>query len=609
MVPVRADAGYTGVPNGKGPGGANPPALEPTPGGRCLTVHAYATPGGSQPQPLRRPDPHPTTIRPALQVDPSRRDLLARYRSGIGSFLASLGRTAPGRAYRYLLRVIADRSLRRPNHAASWLVEVAASYLAEGVEVGILSARAALAAVRSTVRECVVPPAEAAAMGWALRPLLTGRRRGPLRMYPVEFVAAAREAVDLLDAEGDGERPTGRTWRTMAGPDLAALGYAPAGGTGRKRICPHHNDHDPSLVLFGDHEIDRCGPAYCHGGCGPLHWTRTEDGSIWSRPAAPRHNGSEDVTGTDPGPPTGSSFVIGPVRGVRSSRSVVPRSVVGGVRPGLSVSGEAVARLLGSAEGHVVGDRSAAGFRRRWGPADPIRCLVWADRSGPVAEGEAVRASCLAASGAFDPRVVLPDRYLSVGRLRADRVDLRPVPRGDPGDMRAIAVPTAYSAGAQGWILVDLDDLSAAGPSWDRAGAVEAVRRVVTSDPTLTGRLAVVETSPTGVQVWAERIEEVADPARWWRSRDTRRWYASFGGAILDAIRVSGRSGGKVDETAAAAGRYGRRTGWRLVDGIWPFRVRLLGAVLSAGDDPVDGREARRRLVSARRSRGGPGSA
>lgn len=272
-------------------------------------------------------------------------------------------------------------------------------------------------------------------------------------------------------------------------------------------------------------------------------------------------------------------------------------AVLGGVRAGGSIGAAAFAELAGVPGGYVAGTKCVRGLRRAW--ARPVlEALVWADRSGPASERAALAASCAVLKGA-EPDSVLPGRFLSVSAMRPVSVDLRPVPRGDQGANRAMAVPTAFEPMSQEWIMVDVDDLDEHDPTvgaW-REISTRRIARVVQSDPLLTGRCAVVETSPTGVQVWAELADVQSNPRAWWARRSTRAWYFALAAGFLASLRMSGRSGGHVDRSAASAGRYGRRPGWRLVDGLWPFQARLLACVEDPARGVEDAREIRARWL------------
>lgn len=249
--------------------------------------------------------------------------------------------------------------------------------------------------------------------------------------------------------------------------------------------------------------------------------------------------------------------------------------------------------MIGATEGHVSGILGTA-FKRRWATGEIPEILAWADCAGPAAEREIAEAGALVARGLADPASVAPGRLVSVGSMRPVEVDLRPVPRG-PSDL-AIVVPRAFAPGAQRWVLVDLDDLDAE-VSWGREAALRRAGEIAGRDPRLSGRVALVETSWTGVQAWFE-LGAPVEARAFWRERWARAWHADLGAATLAAVHASGRSGGFPDPSAGAPGRYGRRPGWRLVDGFVPFRVRLIGlhepdgAILGAAEIRLRARAA-----------------
>jgi hypothetical protein len=427
----------------------------------------------------------------------------------------------------------------------------------------------------------VLKPSQARAAGFELRPVGTGRR-GPLRLLTVEAVDAARHVRDEISRDGRMVGAEFGAWAKLPIDVLDGRGFLPCvGGRGGMTLCPHHGDTDPSLRLFGS---GLSGAGYCHGCSTSMHWTTAADGSTWVRPARKSTRGS-----TAPR----SSFPFGSVETEAQTRIVVkPPAVLGGVRPGGRLGAAAFVELAGVPGGYVAGSKGVRGLKRTW--ARPVlETLVWADRSGPATERAAHAASCAVLKGAH-PEAVLPDRFLSVSPMRAASVDLRPIPRGDQGANRAMAVPTSFRPLSQEWVLVDVDDIDAHDSTvgaW-REISTRRIARVIQGDPLLTGRCAVVETSPTGVQVWAELSEVQSNPREWWARRSTRTWYSALAAGVLASLRMAGRVGGHIDTSAASAGRYGRRPGWRLVDGLWPYRARLIACV----EDPVRGIEDAREI-------------
>jgi hypothetical protein len=241
--------------------------------------------------------------------------------------------------------------------------------------------------------------------------------------------------------------------------------------------------------------------------------------------------------------------------------------------------------VLGDTDAHVSGDLDHRGLRGRWG-RDPLEALAMADRCGPKAEARARAAGVAVVQGAR-AREVLPDRFLSVGSMRASEALLVPLHGEAPPEDRAVVLPIRWTPGTQRWVLIDCDDLESVGPEWGGLGVVRRVAEVALAaenEGILSGRVAVVQTSPTGVQAWVELAGDVDDARAWWREDTVRDWYGYLAGDVLAAVHASGRSGGHVDASAAAAGRYGRRPGWRLVDGWLPYRARLLGAAVDTGE-------------------------
>jgi hypothetical protein len=468
------------------------------------------------------------------------------------------------------------------------LSEVSVGYVATGAKIGLHSARAGLRMVLDVIGHAVLCPDRAREAGYPVRDVKVLRYRGPLRVLTPETLAALRRASSWLRENDLGVGDPVGAWRALPEEDLAERGFERLEGGARRgwALCPLHGETKPSLRLFdlagsrGSH-----GAGYCHGCQRRIAWTRSDTGEVFVREA--RGESVEEPSHRE----EGSSFPF-TLRRDRAIRFVEgrPRSIVP-LSPGSVIDGATFERLAGRAEGYVAGDRGAEGMRRRWS-LDVLRALCWSDRSGPVAEREALLASARAASLDVDSRVFLPDRYLSVSPLRATSFSLRPLRALRTG---SLAAPTRFEAASQEWILVDLDDLDAA-LGWTAEDFVERVARRASADPRLSGRLAVVRTSHGGLQVWSQLARPEPSSRLLWRQEGARRWYASVAEGYLADARASGRSGGFVDYSAAAPGRYGRRPGWRLLDGFEPFRVRVEAVVLDPGESPVSASEARRRL-------------
>lgn len=142
-------------------------------------------------------------------------------------------------------------------------------------------------------------------------------------------------------------------------------------------------------------------------------------------------------------------------------------------------------------------------------------------------------------------------------------------------------VPASWEPSAQAWVLLDIDGLHGLGPAAAddpvTAAVAAAATRAARRDAQLSGRLMVVRTGPSGLHLWAELREPRADPRGWFADPAVRVWYAALGGRVLAAVRRAGGVGGVVDMSSAAAGRFARRPGWRVLEEGGVFRSALVG--------------------------------
>lgn len=76
--------------------------------------------------------------------------------------------------------------------------------------------------------------------------------------------------------------------------------------------------------------------------------------------------------------------------------------------------------------------------------------------------------------------------------------------------------------------------------------ACNKVNAAVQRDVNLSGRVAVVQTGPNGLQVWCELREVREQPRKWVAEHNTREWYKGLGRRILKSARSAGARGGFV---------------------------------------------------------------
>ena len=312
--------------------------------------------------------------------------------------------------------------------------------------------------------------------------------------------------------------------------------------------CPAHHDTDPSLVLWSN------GGAQCMA-CGWRAAWRAEAGRLVLYPAqgyrTHHHKPHQHGITTTKHPPQHRARRAGPLGGYVATRSTASQHV-----------GSTLAAWQ-QADGSWATARSP-GHRLAGGPLEAL-AVAEARAAGPAATTQALEAA--AYGGDLPSRALVPDRLLSVSCVR----------RAGPG-WRAPWQPVL-----QRWMLVDLDDvqeLDSCGPELGHQLAQAAL-----ADAEVGDRVAVVRTGPTGLQLWLELAQPRHSPAAWCALAEVRSWHAQLGARLLAVAHSLGASGGHPDASACAAGRWGRRPGWRVVDGK-ATRAALLHVAI-AGDRTV----------------------
>lgn len=228
---------------------------------------------------------------------------------------------------------------------------------------------------------------------------------------------------------------------------------------------------------------------------------------------------------------------------------------------------------LGSGSpGRVVLARLGSnGLIGSYGRNDVISTLKWANRAGDAAEKRAWTASAKMEVSTSDiPTEFLPDRLISVSEMVAS--EWSSIPSGD-GE---IYIPKRFKPTRQKWILIDLDDFTRLSLCIHKKSIHQFIDRMVSDEPSMSGRFAIVRTSYSGVQIWLE-LNRHYDPAEYFNGYKNRSFLAGLGKAISSNLRSYGCEGGHVDHSAFAPGRFGRRPGWRLLSDGMPFRSSLVG--------------------------------
>jgi hypothetical protein len=134
--------------------------------------------------------------------------------------------------------------------------------------------------------------------------------------------------------------------------------------------------------------------------------------------------------------------------------------------------------------------------------------------------------------------------------------------------------PHKWTASRQAWVLFDIDNIL--GLETNLSPMIKEIETTIKSDSECSGRCAVVQTGPTGLQIWVELREVRFNPEAWFANKEVRGWYSSLGNKLIGIAHSIGCVGGKVDMACFAAGRFGRRPGWRLLPTGDVFRSKLL---------------------------------
>ena len=239
--------------------------------------------------------------------------------------------------------------------------------------------------------------------------------------------------------------------------------------------------------------------------------------------------------------------------------------------------------------GYVLGKRMRRGFRRTMSTtldlldimrrAEGRECSVKA-REKHYRMEQTYLCRCETQNRTPDLYEVFPDQFVSLHHHYAlDFVESR---------FHEGFYPTDFKPVAARWIGVDLDGLDmrwvgrvieddvVVGFNDGLKGAAEAIERWCESRPELTGRMGMVRTSRDGVQV----VVELA-ATRWTSSREPspyetralRVLHDQLDRVCLDSVHMAGATGGKIDRSIRAMGRYVRLPGPRTKRGDLDYAV------------------------------------
>lgn len=417
---------------------------------------------------------------------------------------------------------------------------------------------------------------EARALGARVRDLEEGERHG-------RFVVVAPSTRDylatLLDAESLPMFLGGEDWQVV--PDQSDLSRVVPGprGVGRpcKTRCPFHADSHPSASIWLNADgVSGGGTCYAcerEGGGRLTFYLRVDEAGLWWARRSGERQSREGGHDVPEGVPENAGSTVG-------ATDQNPQGVGGGVSWALPrVEGTSMRPLRDDTSKDTVatmrlddGPRSGL-YSLRYAAGDLGAVMRRADRRSQWAKIQAHAEEVVARAARQGRQPELANQLFAVSQSAPVYREM--VQRG----MLAYRI-AGFRAVGQRWVLIDMDG---DGPvSDDAAEAVRAeVAWIAGSDPWLSGASTIVRTSDRGVQVCLELACEVrGDLDAWWRDGAVRSWYAGI------AARLSVASGGalRVDMSAAAPGRLGRRPGWRVTKAGGLFRARLIGWTARSGD-------------------------
>lgn len=444
----------------------------------------------------------------------------------LASMLGSLAERvdAVGRGVRAFLFAwkVSHRNRLQWTHGKGY-VESCPAYLAAMDGVTRWSAAQSWETLRSTVDWLEVSTLDALDLGVQLRTLPRGVRRGGRHLLLEPWMVQALDKVS-----GWTERPPGESVTVPVTRRVRQVLSSP----GKRCVavsCPHHKDRDPSMVLWSN------GGGMCMSCGARVAWSFEQD----SIRLFTSRNPSKKLDRYNLIPPQDTQDPrTGPVGGRVVTKST-RRTVVGAVLTEYRTPGGSWKRARSG--GHVL-------------RGDLLDVLQRADeRSQRRTVVERVRVASQLV-GDLPGRAAIPDLLVSVSCLGRE------------------SWKDAWESKLQRWVLVDLDDI-------DLDGASDLMRLagdVISNEEEASGRYAIVRTSRTGLQVWVELAHARYSPSEWCADHRVRRWFADFSTKVLNAVRSGGASGGHVDPSSLAAGRFGRRPGWRWKNG-HVYRAHLVG--------------------------------
>lgn len=418
-------------------------------------------------------------------------------------------------------------------------MELSIGYLTKLSSVSFGSSNTAWHTTHNHIRWKSIHKSAVESYGFKVRSLKRGQKWGQhLLIDPVTY-DAIREFAEWMVAS-DIWYPPGTInaysseWRTL---DVMEV------GNHLMARCAWHDDTNPSMIINVNKDDHNTGYGVCmacktESGRNMSVFIRRLNGNSWEgRPSMTCSQSNTNI--------------------VRSSK----RKALDGIH---NPSGS------GSPGRVVLARLNSRGLIGSYGKNDVLSALKWADRSGDAAEKRAWTAAAdfeMSPSGM--PTEFLPDRLISVSEMVACEWSSMTCSNGE------FYIPKRFRPTRQRWVLIDLDDFIQLRICMNKKNIHASIDNIVHRESSLSGRFAIVRTSHTGVQIWLQ-LNEPRNPSEYFDNYKTKSMLADIGREISANLRSYGCTGGHVDHSAFAPGRFGRRPGWRLLSDGSPFRSSLI---------------------------------
>jgi hypothetical protein len=421
----------------------------------------------------------------------------------------------------------------QPGPDGRWYVEACPAYIQTVDGMTRWSASKGWSAVRSVLgwMEASIDYIRTTAI--RLRRLARGVRRGGRHLLLDPWMVRALDEASGLDRFS-----TCVPSKTIPAPEQALRLLTTNKKTAAIR-CPWHGDRSPSLVLWSN------GGAMCMSCRWRGAWV-VQGGDLRLFSASEKRHGKCNTPHRHN-------------KRSQHSHRVDPVGPVGGCVSGSPVCENVVGALLSQYQDHKTGTWERTRSRGHLLRGGLLNAMKNADtRAGWRSVVDRASHASWLCGGDLPGDVMLPDLLVSVSTM----------------GRRSWSEP--WVPWLQRWMLVDLDDVQGLDRCGDSLG--EMLASHAAQDSEVGSEVAVVRTGPTGVQVWVSLRKPRHNPKKWCQLPEVQGWHHRLGKSLLKVCRDLGATGGKVDRSACAAGRFGRRPGWRWKNGE-PYRSRLLAVL------------------------------